>query len=1630
MRSPGLVLAYLVVRGDPRRGPEVRELLAPLGPRPTLAKVGQALVRAKLIAPQDYLRLQGRVEAGRRTCPGCRGSLVVFSHVPRPCARCGTPVACPKAPPREREPAKTRRDSSRNETDGGLEPASLPKKIGAFPILRRIGQGGMGTIYLARDAAGREVALKRLLPGVSEDSRERFRREAEAIARLKHPGIVAIHDVGLDPETRLPFYTMDYVAGRDLSEVKGDLTREALLELLVKVARGLHYAHEQGILHRDVKPQNILVDESGEPRLADFGLARDLARSTLTEDGDLVGTPLFMAPEQLAGESERIDHRSDIYALGVLLYEALTGSLPIEASSFFELQDRVKRVVPEPPSARAEVPASLDRIVLKALEKEPEDRYLNAEAFALDLERHLRGESVEASAISPWRRARRNAAQRLRSPWLWVGVLVLVLLGLLTGGAILQWGDAQREAEARAALESRRDLALAKVREAQEALEAAQGETEPERILSRLEEVEARTSAARQASKDLGRAAPAHLARDLEAVQVAAARLGALTRSRGDVAERHEALVRLRVLLRDTGDPDLRLNLGRLELEAGHYQAALEQLDEVLKRSGGKEVEAFYYRAEAHRRLGTYKFAILDYGRALAERDRLVGVRPARVLVGKCLAQLAAGELSSAQASLEEAKRAESEEPHLFLGQAAFRDQRGDAEGALKVLVFGARAFPREARLHQAAGRVWAKLGDAERARTQFEAGLRFGLDPGPRVGKGRLAALAGQDAGARVELQAVLGAALPSDPARASASLALARLERSQGRQAEALAILEPLLASRPSWRVRLEAAELMVAADDTESWSRAEELVRGLSQSSRHPWTWLARARRVQVRAALRRGDLEAAWARLQPSLGTGDAESLTLAADILRARGEAAAEPAEERALEAQRQAVNAAGGLDLDVGDPLAEALSCLLRGRRLVARAQRGTADDELERPEGQARGREGAEALGLDLLRRATRLAPWLASAREALGQALSERGEAGAALQAIGKGRATTRALRLRAELLAAQSDHQGALVDLARALDRAPQNTPSEKRLRARLLLARARSRLALGRTQEALADLNQAGGLDGLLLEVFAERARLRTEAGDDVGAEEDRKRVFLLREGYVRRYESCRLASWRAGLGPQGNHVEALRVLAPAFEVVSRERDAERRAELHLVRAYMRLRSLRVAGALIDLAAMLELGPARSFRQIYDEVVSFRGSSRLALRLEPIVERVLAQRDVQDEVDPDFLHAFSAFVTVEFGGEPCPQSLLRAGLAAVDRYLERRPAHVAAHLLRAALLLADSRAGAALAAVQIALEEPAPQGYAHFLLARIQVRQRDALGGLRSLERAVSANFDVFQRIEEDEELSSLRALPRYPLVVAIAQAGSALRLVRRAELIALSQPPSVQRQVQQEMLTQLGSGLGYLRDHLDEVDAEVAAAEVYFLRARINKRLSDRRSSRRDLVAALELDPRLLRDLRHVAAAYRALKPLTASGLRGIQPLPEERFPSEVREAIPVVLSLLLGGEAPSSKALKRAARLVESEDRTRCLLSVIRLAQGETQAALRAAREASEETPALSAWFEARALATEGKLESAFRALERAREAGLRGPLQDDPALSAVAAEERFKLLFPKLPLGRSSRWR
>jgi len=289
-----------------------------------------------------------------------------------------------------------------------VDAPSDPERVAGYEILGRLGTGGMGVVYRARQPGlGREVAVKLLAAG--EDD-ERFLREARAAARLSHPGIVPIHEVGRH-EGR-PFFVMELVEGRTLGERlrSGPLPPRQAASVAAQVARALDHAHRAGILHRDVKPSNILLDRDDRVLLADFGVARDLTRNTrATASGLVLGTPAYMAPEQIEGEAAA---PADIYALGVTLYECLAGRPPFDGSTPAALFKRVLDEEPEPPRARRrDVPRDLEAICLKALSKRPADRYSSPAELADDLERFLRDEPVRARRSSPFRAAGRAAAR-------------------------------------------------------------------------------------------------------------------------------------------------------------------------------------------------------------------------------------------------------------------------------------------------------------------------------------------------------------------------------------------------------------------------------------------------------------------------------------------------------------------------------------------------------------------------------------------------------------------------------------------------------------------------------------------------------------------------------------------------------------------------------------------------------------------------------------------------------------------------------------------------------------------------------------------------------------------------------------------------------------------------------------------------------------------------------------------------------------------------------------------------------------------------------------------------------------------------------------------------------------------
>jgi len=282
------------------------------------------------------------------------------------------------------------------------EPTST---IGRYEILHEIGRGAMGVVYEARDPAlDRTVALKVIQPSAGgEPARvleERFLAEARIAAALQHPGIVVVHDVGRDPATGTLFIALERLRGQSLADLAeaGPVDWRTALHIVAQVARALHHAHRQGVVHRDVKPANILVLPSGEAKVMDFGIARlESARQRLTTTGEFIGTPLYTAPEQAM--TEDVDGRADIFSLGSVAYTLLTGRAAFMAPTIPGIVHRVVYEEPDPPSRFVEgLPADVERALARALAKDPDRRYPTAEAFAEDAEDILAGQRPRHAA--------------------------------------------------------------------------------------------------------------------------------------------------------------------------------------------------------------------------------------------------------------------------------------------------------------------------------------------------------------------------------------------------------------------------------------------------------------------------------------------------------------------------------------------------------------------------------------------------------------------------------------------------------------------------------------------------------------------------------------------------------------------------------------------------------------------------------------------------------------------------------------------------------------------------------------------------------------------------------------------------------------------------------------------------------------------------------------------------------------------------------------------------------------------------------------------------------------------------------------------------------------------------------
>src|SRR3954470_11598446 len=273
---------------------------------------------------------------------------------------------------------------------------------GRYRALNRLGAGGMAEVWCAQDEVlGRRVALKLLGAGFAEDPefREAFRREAEAAAGLTHPNIVGIFD--RSEWDGHPYIAMELVDGQTLKELvteRGPLPPDIAVGLTEQILRALGYAHKRGIVHRDVKPQNVIIDHDGQAKVADFGIARAGDTSQMTQAGAIIGTMQYLSPEQAEGRP--VDRRADLYSVGIVLYELLTGRVPFEGEATISIAIKHINERPVPPAQlRPGIPPALEAVVMRALEKDPARRFQTAEEFIAALEAARRGPSVPPPAV-------------------------------------------------------------------------------------------------------------------------------------------------------------------------------------------------------------------------------------------------------------------------------------------------------------------------------------------------------------------------------------------------------------------------------------------------------------------------------------------------------------------------------------------------------------------------------------------------------------------------------------------------------------------------------------------------------------------------------------------------------------------------------------------------------------------------------------------------------------------------------------------------------------------------------------------------------------------------------------------------------------------------------------------------------------------------------------------------------------------------------------------------------------------------------------------------------------------------------------------------------------------------------
>ncbi|WP_439626457.1 protein kinase domain-containing protein [Gemmata sp.] len=577
--------------------------------------------------------------------------------------------------------------------------------IPGYELIGELGRGGMGVVYRARHIRlNRPTAIKMLLGGQYADpvAQVRFLVEAEIVALIQHPNVVQVYEFG--QHDGQPFFALEFVDGVTLAGKLHDAGRfgpKAAAEMVAKLADAIAAAHAKGIVHRDLKPANVLLDERGEPKVTDFGLAK-VGQSEMTASGAIMGTPNYMSPEQAAGRTREIGTATDVYALGVILYELLTGRTPFKGESVMETIQQVLAGEPAwPRSLVSAIPRDLETICLKCLEKEPRKRYGTAEALAADLRAYLAGRAIAVRPVGTIEYAVKWARRR-PAP---AALVLVTLLGVC--GIVWKYVEAEQQrdiAEARTRdAEEQKGLAEEKQHEAEQQRVIAEGrrkEAEQQKAIAeaRRMEAEEQRETAFAVSQFLG-----GLFEDADPLALTGRMFGAHNRANGAQALTAREIVdraALKLKTELTDRPRIRAALldciGNVYLDQGRAREAepmiLEAAQLRRKRFGDDHIEtatSFQSLGVMHISTGEFELAGKELEQALALRRKYLGgdhVLVADTLFYLGLQRLLSGELPTAESTLQEC--------------LTVRRSRGDTESreiALVLLLLGQLHFQNDA---------------------------------------------------------------------------------------------------------------------------------------------------------------------------------------------------------------------------------------------------------------------------------------------------------------------------------------------------------------------------------------------------------------------------------------------------------------------------------------------------------------------------------------------------------------------------------------------------------------------------------------------------------------------------------------------------------------------------------------------------------------------------------------------------------------------------------------------------------------------------------------------------------------------------------------------------------------------